>query len=39
MTIIPSWLLMELEGIAIGYAAVASGSLDWWIRNLNSLTK
>jgi len=26
--------LSLLEGMAIGYAAVASGALEWWIRKL-----
>ena len=34
MILIPPWLLTQLEGMAIGYAAVASGGLEWWIRKL-----
>ena len=30
MTILPEWLMIQLEGMAIGYAAVASGALQWW---------
>jgi len=36
MTIIPGWLLAQFQGVAVGYAALASGAVDWWIRKLKA---